>query len=130
MLNWYSMRFFQRALVGFNDLWIHFIFRDFNCVSMSKIPSPIIQMEIWARYLGGSIFWFMIIFLTLSSGYGFFAISSLILSHLELSIIELQKWTSSILMEVLQRLDFLKNLSLSYMDLHIVLKSLGPDQGR
>ena len=111
--NWYSMRFFQRALMGFNSLWIHFIYREFNCVSMFKIPSPIIQMEVWARYLGGRIFWFKIIVLPLSSKYGLFAIPSLILSHLELSRIELPKLTSSILMEILQRLDFLKSLSLS-----------------
>ena len=66
------MRFFQTALEGFNNLWIHFIFRQFNYVSMSKIPCPIIQMEISARYLGGRIFWFTIIFLPLSSRYGFF----------------------------------------------------------
>ena len=84
---------FQRALVGFNNLWIHFILREFNCVTMSKIPSPIIQMEIWARYLGGCIFWFTIIFLPLSPKSEFFAIPSLILSHLELSRIELPKLT-------------------------------------
>ena len=71
--------------MGFNNLWIQFIFREFNCVSISKIPSPIIQMEIWPRYLGGRIFWFTIIFLPLSSRYGFFAIPSLVLSYLELS---------------------------------------------
>ena len=43
-------------LVGFNNLWIHFSFREFNCVSMSKIPSQLIQMESWARCLGGRIF--------------------------------------------------------------------------
>ena len=66
--NW----FFQRALVGFKNLWIHFIFREIHCVSVSEIPSPIIQMEISARYLGGCIFWFTFIFLLLSSRYGFF----------------------------------------------------------
>ena len=40
-------------------------------------------------------------------------IPSLILFHLELSRIELPKLTSSILMEILQRLDFLKSLSLN-----------------
>ena len=54
--NWYSMRFFQRALIGFNNLWIHFIFREFNCVSLSKVPSPIVQMESWTRCLGDCIF--------------------------------------------------------------------------
>ena len=42
--------------MGFNNLWIHFSFREFNCVSMSKIPSQLIQMESWARCLGGRIF--------------------------------------------------------------------------
>ena len=36
----YSMKSFQRALVGLNNFWIHFIFIKFNWVSMSKIPSP------------------------------------------------------------------------------------------
>ena len=35
--NWYSRRFFQRALVVFNNLWIHLISKEFNWVSMSKI---------------------------------------------------------------------------------------------
>ena len=44
--NLYTMKFFQRALVGFNNLWIYFISREFNFVSVSKIhPSPIVQME-------------------------------------------------------------------------------------
>ena len=42
--------------VGFNNLWIHSSFGEFNCVSMSRIPSPIIQIESLARYLGGCIF--------------------------------------------------------------------------
>ena len=45
----YSMRYFQRALVEFNNLWIHFIFREFNWVSMSKIPSPPLQMKKWVE---------------------------------------------------------------------------------
>ena len=40
----------------FNSLWVQFIFRELNWVSMSKIPSPTIQMESWARCLGGRIF--------------------------------------------------------------------------
>ena len=56
--NWHSMRFFERTLLGFNNLWMHFIFRDFNCVSMSEIPSPIVKMESWSRCLGGRIFSF------------------------------------------------------------------------
>ena len=54
--NRYSMRSFQRTLVGFNNLWIHFIFREFNWVSMSKIPSLPLQVESWVRCLGGRIF--------------------------------------------------------------------------
>ena len=54
--NRYSMRSFQKALVRFNKLWIHFIFREFNWVSMFKIPSPYLQMESWARCLGGCFF--------------------------------------------------------------------------
>ena len=50
------MRFFQRALLEFNNLFIHFIFREFNCVSISKIPSPLVEMESWTRRLGGHIF--------------------------------------------------------------------------
>ena len=51
-----SMIPFQRKLVEFNNLWIHFIFIQFNCVSMSKTPSPPLQMETSARCLGGRIF--------------------------------------------------------------------------
>ena len=54
----YSMRPFQRALVRFNNLWIHASSREFNWVSMSKIPSPHFQMESWARCLGGHFFSF------------------------------------------------------------------------
>ena len=112
---------FHRALVGFNNIWIHFIFREFNCVPMPKIPSPIIQMV--SRCLGGRvffhfqrklciIFWWIIFWIrrfglqlsfylikkvSLCFRYGFFAIHSLILSHLELSGIELLKLTPSIL---------------------------------
>ena len=42
------MRPFQRALVGFNNLYIHWSSREFNWVYMSKIPSPHFQMESWA----------------------------------------------------------------------------------
>ena len=54
--NRYSMRPF--ALVRFNNLWIHASSREFNWVSMSKIPSPHFQMESWARCLGGHYFSF------------------------------------------------------------------------
>ena len=56
--NRYSMRSFQRTLVGFNNIWIHFIFREFNYVSVSKIPSPPLQIKSWAGCLGGRIFSF------------------------------------------------------------------------
>ena len=52
--NWYSMRSFQKELMGFNNLWIQFIFRDFNWVPMSKIPTPTLQMESWAFHSRGS----------------------------------------------------------------------------
>ena len=44
-INTYSMWSFQRALVGFNNLWIHFIFRKINWLSVTKIPGPLLQME-------------------------------------------------------------------------------------
>ena len=50
------MRFFQRALLGFNNLRIHFIFSEFNFVSMmSKISSPLVKMESWTTCQGGCI---------------------------------------------------------------------------
>ena len=62
--------------------------------------------------------WFTIIFLSRKESLTlfqiwFFTIPSLILFHLELSRIELPKLNPSILMETVQRLDFLKSLSLS-----------------
>ena len=56
---------------------------------------------------------FTIIFLPASTNDGFFPIALIVLSHLELSKKELPKLTSSILMEILQRLDFMKSLSLN-----------------
>ena len=54
--NQYSIRSFQKALVGFNNLWIiHLAFKDFNWLSMSKMPFPPFQMEGWTRCLGGLI---------------------------------------------------------------------------
>ena len=49
--NQYSMRSFQRALVGFNNLWNHLIFKECNWVCTSKIPSPPFQMGNWAKCL-------------------------------------------------------------------------------
>ena len=50
------MRFFQRALVGFNNFWIYFTFRELSCDFMSKIPSPLNPIDSWARGLGSRIF--------------------------------------------------------------------------
>ena len=41
--------------MGFNNPWIHLVFKDFNWVSMSKIPSLPFQMKSLARCLGGPI---------------------------------------------------------------------------
>ena len=57
--NWYSMRSFWRRLLGLNNLWVHIIVIEFNCVSMSKIPIPLPlspKTESWVRCLGGHIF--------------------------------------------------------------------------
>ena len=54
--NQYSIRSFQKALVGFNHLWVHLVFKEFNSVSMFKIPYPPFQMDSWTRRLGGLIF--------------------------------------------------------------------------
>ena len=42
--------------MAFYNLWINFIFREFNCVSMSKIPIPLIQMESWTSCVRGSFY--------------------------------------------------------------------------
>ena len=68
----YSTRSFQRALVGFNKLWIHFIFILFNCVSMIKTRSPPLHMESWART------WEVVFFLFQRKLYILFSISFLI----------------------------------------------------
>ena len=54
--NQYSIKFFHKALKGFNNLWIHLVFKEFNWVSMSKIPSPPFEVENRMRCLGGLIF--------------------------------------------------------------------------
>ena len=54
--NWYSMRYFHRALVGWNSRLIHLIFREFSWVSISKISDPPLLMGSWTRCLGGRIF--------------------------------------------------------------------------
>ena len=43
--NQYSIRSFQKALMGFNNLWIHLFFNEFNWISMSKILYSPFQME-------------------------------------------------------------------------------------
>ena len=47
---------FPESIGGIYNLYIHFIFREFNWVSIPKIPSPHLQMESWGRCLGGRIF--------------------------------------------------------------------------
>ena len=49
-----SIRSFQRVLVGINNLRIHFIFREFDWGS--KVYSPPIQMESWAKCLQGCFY--------------------------------------------------------------------------
>ena len=44
----YSMRSFQRSLVGFNNFGINFIFREFNWVSMPKMSKECLCVwEVW-----------------------------------------------------------------------------------
>ena len=42
-----SMTSFQRTLVGFNNLWIHFIFMQFKCLPLSKVPSDLVKLGVW-----------------------------------------------------------------------------------
>ena len=139
------MRFFQRTLMGFNNLSIHFFFfleSLIVClwlkylVQSSKwrvelvwevvffaVPEQIVQVwriNFWLRGFGIRLSFYLSKRASFCSRYGFFTIPSLILSHLELSRIELPNLTLSIFMEILQRLGFLKSLSLSQMHLHIV----------
>ena len=52
IFNQYSMRSFQRALVGFNNFWINFIFREFNWVSMSKMSKERLSVwEVWFFFI-------------------------------------------------------------------------------
>ena len=52
IFNQYSMRSFQRALVGFNNFWINFIFREFNWVSMSKMSKERLSVwEVWCFFI-------------------------------------------------------------------------------
>ena len=51
-----SVRSFQKALVGFNNLWICLVFKEFNWVSVSKISNPPFKMESWTSCPGGLIF--------------------------------------------------------------------------
>ena len=54
--NQYSITSFPKALVGFNNLWTHLFFKEFNWVSMSKITSPPFQVESWTGFQGSLIF--------------------------------------------------------------------------
>ena len=107
----YSMRSFQRALVGFNNFWINFIFREFNWVSMSKMSKERLSVwevwffllfrrklyilfsisfliyfgivYIWTMYQSLDKSWFIIIFLPLKESFTLFQIwSSLLNFHL------------------------------------------------
>ena len=54
IFNQYSMRSFQRDLVGFNNFLINFIFREFNWVSMSKMSKECLSgWEVWFFYCSG-----------------------------------------------------------------------------
>ena len=55
-LNQYSIRFFWKALVGFNNLWIFLVSKEFNWESMYRIPSLTFKIESLTRCLGGLIF--------------------------------------------------------------------------
>ena len=44
IFNQYSMRSFQRPLVGFNNFWINFIFGEFNWVCMSKMSKECLSV--------------------------------------------------------------------------------------
>ena len=70
--------------------------------------------QVWIRGFSLRLSFYLSKRVSLCSRYGFFTIPSLILSHLELSRIELPKLTPSLLMEIVQRLDFLKSVSLNY----------------
>ena len=48
IFNQYSMRSFQRELVGFNNFWINFFVRKLNWMSMSKMSKECLSVwEIW-----------------------------------------------------------------------------------
>ena len=50
IFNQYSMRSFQRSLVGFNNFWLNFIFREFNCVS--KMSKECLSLwEVWFFFI-------------------------------------------------------------------------------
>ena len=56
IFNQYSMRSFQRALVGFDNFWINFIFEEFDCVSMSKMSKEFLSVwEVWLFYCSGGL---------------------------------------------------------------------------
>ena len=104
--NQYSMRSFQRALVGFNNFWINFIFRKFNWVSkMSKECLSVWEdwffllfrrklyilfwisfliylgiVHIWTMYQSLDKSWFITIFLPLKESLTLFQIWSFLLN--------------------------------------------------
>ena len=108
IFNQYSMRSFQRALVGFNNFWINFIFREFNWVSMSKIskeclsvwevsyffivPEEIVYffsiffliyfgiVYIWPMYQSLDKSWFIVIFSPLKESLALFQIWNFLLN--------------------------------------------------
>ena len=48
IFNQCSMISFQRALVGFNNFWINFVFKEFDWVSMSKMSKEFLSVwEVW-----------------------------------------------------------------------------------
>ena len=44
IFNKYNLRSFQRELVGFNNFWISFIFREYNWVSVSKMSNECLSV--------------------------------------------------------------------------------------
>ena len=108
IFNQYRMRSFQRALVGFNNFWFNFIFREFNWVSMSKVSKECLSFRkvwffllfrsklyicisisfliyfgivyIWAVYQSLDNRWFIIIFLPLKKSLTQFHIWSFLLN--------------------------------------------------
>ena len=65
IFNQYSMRSFQRAFLGFNNLWIHFIFRKLiECLCLKCLRSVSVsgKSDFLYRFRGNCIFSFQIPF--------------------------------------------------------------------